>query len=36
LLKDQLADYPRTQVIIDSEGKLFQRLLEAGNEGILS
>ena len=32
LLKDQLADYPRTQVIIDSEGKLFQRLLEAGNE----
>ena len=32
LLKDQLTGYPRTQVIIDSEGKLFQRLLEAGNE----
>ena len=26
-LEDQLIDYPRTQVIIDSEGKLFEKLI---------
>ena len=31
-LEDKLIDYPRTQVIIDSEGKLFEKLLEASNE----
>jgi hypothetical protein len=29
---DQLVDYPRTQIVIDSEGKLFKKLLETSNE----
>jgi len=32
ILEDQLIDYPRTQVIIDAEGKLYEKLLDAGNE----
>ena len=32
ILEDQLIDYPRTQVIIDAEGKLYKKLLDAGNE----
>ena len=32
ILEVQLTDYPRTQVIIDSEGKLFEQLLEASDE----
>ena len=32
ILEDQLTDYPRTQVIIDAKGKLFKKLLDAGNE----
>ena len=32
ILEDQLTDYPRTQVIIDTEGKLYKKLLDAGNE----
>ena len=32
ILKDQLIDYPRTQAIIDAEGKLYKKLLDAGNE----
>ena len=32
ILRDQLIDYPRTQVIIDAEGKLYEKLLDAGNE----
>ena len=32
ILEDQLIDYPRTQVIIDAEGKLYETLLDAGNE----
>ena len=31
-LANKLIDYPRTQVIIDSEGKLFEQLLEASDE----
>ena len=31
-LENKLIYYPRTQVIIDSEGKLFERLLEASDE----
>lgn len=31
-LKDQLKDYPRTEIIIDSEKKLYKKLLEAGDE----
>ena len=31
-LANKLIDYPRTQVIIDSEGKLFEKLLETSNE----
>ena len=31
-LENKLIDYPRTQVIIDSEGKLFEKLLEASDE----
>ena len=30
--QEQLIDYPRTQIIIDSEGKLFERILETSNE----
>jgi hypothetical protein len=32
ILEDQLIDYSRTQVIIDAEGKLYEKLLDAGNE----
>ena len=32
ILEVQLTDYPRTQVIIDTEGKLYKKLLDAGNE----
>jgi hypothetical protein len=32
ILEDQLIDYPRTQAIIDTEGKLYEKLLDAGNE----
>ena len=32
LLGDQLLDYPRTEIIIDSKAKLFKSLLEASNE----
>ena len=32
LLGDQLIDYPRTEIIIDSKAKLFKSLLEASNE----
>ena len=32
ILEVQLTDYPRTQVIIDAEGKLYKKLLDAGNE----
>ena len=32
ILEDQLIDYPRTQVIIDAEGKLYEKLLDTGNE----
>ena len=32
ILEDQLTDYPRTQGIIDTEGKLYKKLLDAGNE----
>jgi len=32
ILEAQLTDYPRTQVIIDTEGKLYKKLLDAGNE----
>jgi hypothetical protein len=32
ILEDQLIDYPRTQVMIDTKGKLYEKLLEAGNE----
>jgi len=32
ILEDQLIDYPRTQAIIDAEGKLYKKLLDAGNE----
>ena len=32
LLRDQLINYPRTQIIIDSQAKLFKSLLEASNE----
>ena len=32
ILEDQLTDYPRTQVIIDTKGKLYKKLLDAGNE----
>ena len=32
ILEDQLIDYPRTQVIIDAEGRLYKKLLDAGNE----
>ena len=31
-LENKLIDYPRTQVIIDSERKLFEQLLEASDE----
>ena len=31
-LANKLIDYPRTQAIIDSEGKLFEKLLETSNE----
>ena len=31
-LESQLVDYPRIQVIIDSEGNLYEKLLETGNE----
>ena len=31
-LEDQLIDYPRTQAIIDAEGKLYEKLLDASNE----
>ena len=31
-LEENLIDYPRTQVIFDSEGKLFEKLLETSNE----
>jgi hypothetical protein len=30
--EDKLIDYPRTQVIFDAEGKLFEKLLETSNE----
>jgi len=30
--EDQLTNYPRTQVIIDAKGKLYKKLLDAGNE----
>ena len=32
ILENQLIDYPRTQAIIDAEGKLYKKLLDAGNE----
>ena len=32
ILEDQLIDYPRTQAIIDAEGKLYKKLLDAGDE----
>ena len=32
ILEDHLIDYPRTQAIIDAEGKLYKKLLDAGNE----
>jgi len=32
LKKDQLKDYPRTEIIIDSKKKLYKKLLEAGDE----
>ena len=32
ILEVQLTDYPRTQVIIDAEGKLYKKLLDTGNE----
>ena len=32
ILEDQLIDYPRTQAIIDAEGRLYKKLLDAGNE----
>ena len=32
ILEVQLTDYPRTQVIIDAKGKLYKKLLDAGNE----
>ena len=32
ILEDQLTDYPRTLVIIDTKGKLYKKLLDAGNE----
>ena len=32
ILEDQLTDYPRTQVIIDTKAKLYKKLLDAGNE----
>jgi hypothetical protein len=28
----RVVDYPRTQIVIDSEGKLFKKLLETSNE----
>ena len=31
-LEDKLIDYPRTQVILDAERKLFEKLLETSNE----
>ena len=31
LVKDQLINYPRTEVIIDSQNKLFEKLLQAGD-----
>lgn len=31
-LEAKLIDYPRTQIIYDSEGKLFKKLLETSNE----
>ena len=31
-LEENLIDYPRTQIIFDSEGKLFEKLLETSNE----
>ena len=31
-LESQLVDYPRIQVIIDSEDNLYEKLLETGNE----
>ena len=34
ILEDQLIDYPRTQAIIDAEGKLYKKLLDAGNERV--
>ena len=32
ILEDHLIDCPRTQAIIDAEGKLYKKLLDAGNE----
>jgi hypothetical protein len=32
LKKDQLKDYPRVEIIIDSKKKLYKKLLEAGDE----
>jgi len=31
-ITDQLIDYPRTEIIIDSEKKLFEKLLKFGNK----
>ena len=31
LVKDQLINYPRTEVIIDSQNKLFEKLLQVGD-----
>ena len=31
-LEAKLIDYPRTQIIYDSEGKLFKKLIETSNE----
>ena len=31
-LEENLIDYPRTQIIFDSKGKLFEKLLETSNE----
>jgi hypothetical protein len=32
LKKDQLIDYPRTEIITDSKKKLYKKLLEAGDK----
>ena len=31
-LKGRLKDYPRTEIIVDSEKKLYKKLLETGGE----